>query len=44
MFWKFDFTTDVAAPTILFNLDENTQEALKTVAFWNTSDCMLLDM
>ena len=29
----FVFTTDVAAPTILFNLDENTQEALKTVAF-----------
>ena len=33
MFWKFVFTTDVAARTVSFNLDDNTQEALKTVAF-----------
>ena len=33
MFWKFVFTTDMAAPTISFNLDKNTQEALKTVVF-----------
>ena len=33
MFWKFVFTTDIAAPTISFNLDKNIQEALKAVAF-----------
>ena len=33
MFWKFVFTTDVAAPKISFNLEKNTQEFLKTVAF-----------